>query len=98
MKKTILIAALLVGMATTSFAAQVSATSAGSTLGTTVFKTSQGVRLFATATITAYTAASKHDAGDTIYKTSSDSATIDEVQNPNYKGDAITSEVGAGPA
>lgn len=95
MKKTVLIAILLVGMATSSFAGQVGG-GTGTALGSTQFKTSSGVLLFATASNTAYTVASKHTSGDTLYTANNVDANIVEDQKAGYKGDAITSETGAG--
>lgn len=94
MKKTILSAILLLGITTSAFAAQVGDGS-GDTIGATLFKTSTNVALFAASTDTAYTCASKHKSGDTVYTSTGDSATITEVQDAAYKGIDITDEDGS---
>ena len=88
MKKTILLALLMLGMTATAFAAAVEITSTGTSIGSTSFKPSQGVTLFATSTITSYTVASKHIAGDVIYKGDNVSATIST--SAGTKGTALT--------
>lgn len=96
MKKTILLAVLLVGMTSPAFAVFEFTSTTGSTLGSTVFMTSTNVKLFAVADAASYTCASKHTAGDTVFKATHDSAVIDDsTKDDSYKGVDITDQTGA---
>jgi len=75
MKKIILLALLILGSASAAFAAT-AITSTGTSIGSTSYMPSQGVTLYATSTITSYSVASKHVAGDVIYSGNNVGATI----------------------
>ena len=96
MKKTILLAALLVGLTSSAHAAFTFTESAGSSLGSTPFKTSTNVTLIADSTTTTYDVASKHLQGTIIYLSDESAATISEYSTAETnKGKTLTSSAGA---